>query len=479
MNARQARLDRRNARRVDIPRNAPNPAIIPENAPRVANDVELDDLAQNLNNRAVSFSLTPFQAITGVVNFGTSEGRKLYERATRALDDETYDGTANKLYAFLDNLGRRAQEFGWSDPDNGILMIPEDHRDLDSPLTNLLTNYGETTMAQIRAFEQSYIRGRNRAAQDSVMMHYCIMNSVTTNAKDTLNVCSNEYMVGNIPSGNLLLKVVIREFSIDTNATVSTVRLKLSNLDNEMLRLGCDIHKFNIMVKQQISLLSSRGQVTTDLLENLFKGYLSVKDNKFTEYIQSLQEDHEMGSKTVNANHLMMLAKIKYDIIREKGKWNAPTPEQQQILALQTKLATMEKKQSAKQSKNEDTNDANKQNRRRNRNRKGNITNNKPDWIFQPPKQEDVNKSRDWNNRTWWWCGELTGGKCERYRQHKGTNCQGRSYRANKRSSQDKNININDPQQDSSNARKSSDKKRLKLAKALAAIQQQNEEQSE
>ena len=62
--------------------------------------------------------------------------------------------------------------------------------------------------------------------------------------------------------------------------TVSTVRLKLSNLDIEMARLGHDIHKFNIMVKQQIGLLSSRGKTTTDLLENLFKGYLVVKEEQ-------------------------------------------------------------------------------------------------------------------------------------------------------------------------------------------------------
>ena len=70
----------------------------------------------------------------------------MYERATRALDGEMYDGTSEGLYAFLDTLGRRANEFGWSNPDVGILMIPADPTDPTSPLTSLLTNYGEISM---------------------------------------------------------------------------------------------------------------------------------------------------------------------------------------------------------------------------------------------------------------------------------------------------------------------------------------------
>ena len=46
----------------------------------------------------------------------------------------------------MDTLGRRANEFGWSNPDVGILMIPADPTDPTSPLTSLLTNYGEISM---------------------------------------------------------------------------------------------------------------------------------------------------------------------------------------------------------------------------------------------------------------------------------------------------------------------------------------------
>ena len=112
---------------------------------------------QNAVPQAPAFFLTPFQATVGVIDYRTSEGRKTYERATKQLDMEQYDGSPNGMFAFLDNLGRRASEHGWSDIDLGILMIPININDPTSPLVNLLTNYGEINLQQIRDFEASYI----------------------------------------------------------------------------------------------------------------------------------------------------------------------------------------------------------------------------------------------------------------------------------------------------------------------------------
>jgi hypothetical protein len=77
-----------------------------------------------------AFALTPASAITGVIDFITSEGRKLYNSATYKLDEDPYDCQPDGLYQFLATLHTRAQEYGWNEPIGGILQIPENANDI-------------------------------------------------------------------------------------------------------------------------------------------------------------------------------------------------------------------------------------------------------------------------------------------------------------------------------------------------------------
>jgi hypothetical protein len=51
------------------------------------------------------------------------------------------------------------------------------------------------------------------------------------------------------------------------------IRTKLTNLDVYMGQVGNDIDKFNKYVQNLLEALNARGETTTDLLTNLFKGY--------------------------------------------------------------------------------------------------------------------------------------------------------------------------------------------------------------
>ena len=75
--------------------------------------------------------------------------------------------------------------------------------------------------------------------------------------------------------------------------------------------------------------------------------------------------------------------------------------------------------------KNQPSNDNDKE--------KNKTFNKKPDWMFREPEQNDLMKAKTWNNREWWFCGKKTGGQCEQYRQHKGKDCQGKSYFVNQK----------------------------------------------
>ena len=79
--------------------------------------------------------------------------------------------------------------------------------------------------------------------------------------------------MGGHGAGALLLKFVIMVSHVDTSVTITSVRTKLSSLDKSMREHDSDIEKFNEYVIELENKLQARGQITQDLLVNLFKGY--------------------------------------------------------------------------------------------------------------------------------------------------------------------------------------------------------------
>ena len=423
-----------------------------------------------------TFALTPYQAINGIIDYTTNEGRKYYERATAKLNDEGFDCQADTLRAFIKDLERRAEAFGWTSTITGILNIHIDINDPNSPTKNLLEHYGELDWDQIFDYDVTYIHNNTRAAQDSRMLYECIMNSLTKEAKNMITIWEDDFFIGVLPSGNLLFKVVLRESHIDTNATVSTIIARLSSLDVYMVKINSDIKKFNTYVKQQVDSLAARGHHSTDLLANLFKGYIAASDRQFTAYIRTKQERYEEG-KIITSNQLMVMAKTKYQIIVDKSEWNAPSPEETQILALKAEMNQM--KHNQKKGNNQKKNDQPKDENKKRRFQK------KPKWMFEKPKRADLQKPKEWNGSTWHWCGSDTGGQCEAYRIHTGDECEGKSFNAKKKRG---NEGDSKPKADDKPAKTkpapsktSKNSKPLKLAKALAAtvVEQDHESDSE
>ena len=220
------------------------------------NPPELDE--ESATNLPI-FALTPAIAIVGIIDYSTNVGRKIYESATAKVAEELYDCKPDGLYQFLQSLSDQARAFGWDNDIGGILQIPEDASDTLSNTNNLLDNYGVITLREIRQWEKKYITQQIRPAQDNWMMYQCLMNSISKEGKDKITIWKNQYTVlGNL-SGNLLLKIIVRESYLDTNATTANIRKKLSSLDTYILMINSDITKFNIYMSLFINSLAARG----------------------------------------------------------------------------------------------------------------------------------------------------------------------------------------------------------------------------
>jgi hypothetical protein len=136
------------------------------------------------------------------------------------------------------------------------------------------------------------------------------MNSISKTGKDKVTIWAEQHAVQGLSSGNLLLKIIIRESQLDTNATTSSIRTKLASLDLYIVTIGCNITKFNGHVKLLTDQLSARGQTTNDLLVFLFKGHGAVPDMEFKNYIQRKKENHKEGD-SMTPEKLMLLADSK------------------------------------------------------------------------------------------------------------------------------------------------------------------------
>ena len=151
-----------------------------------------------------------------------------------------------------------------------------------------------------------------------------------------------QYKIKGRPSGNLLPKIIIREIHLDSNAMTTLIWNQLSLLNHFITTVGCDITKFNAHVQLLLEGLASRGETTHELLSNLFKGYAAASNNKFTKYTEHKKEEYE-DVTDIKPTALMSLADKKYKAPKTKGTSNAPSQEEEKILALEMEIEKLKR----------------------------------------------------------------------------------------------------------------------------------------
>ena len=374
-------------------------------------------------SNVVAFSLTPATSIGGIIDYSTSMGRKLYSTAISKLEEDPFDCVAEDLYSFLKALKDRAREFGWDESGVGILSIPDDPVN-PTEFKSLIDQHGEIELDMIRRFEETYIDQANRSAQDAAQLYRCLMASISKEGKKKILIWESQYTVNGLGSGNLLLKIIVQESHLYTNATSASIRTKLTDLDRYLPTIGHDITKFNTYVKLLIDGLRSRGETSHDLLVNLFKGYMACSDREFVAYIRRKQDAFEEGTP-IQVDNLMKNAADKYKTLLQKGKWNAPDINEAKIMALQAEIKKLKKEKGSSE----------KGGQRRTKHPKSQKKENtKPKWFSQRPPNDKLHKPREWKGVKWHYCHPDTGGKCEGvWRQHLPFECKGKEFRFNKR----------------------------------------------
>jgi hypothetical protein len=361
-----------------------------------------DEEEEEAIDPVVTFSLSPALADTSVINYNTTKGAKLYSAATQKLTTE-YDLSPNGLKLFLTQLGARAMFGGWTDILN-IPLIPGAEPEI---LINLISHYGMIKPHEVRRHAAMYYNTHTRVAQDTATLFVCIMNSLSPDAQNKISIREKDYTFTDgdtvYVSGTCLLKIVIDEACIDTNATTRRIREKLSDLPNYMVSVDSDIGEFNLYVKNLMINLGARGQTTHDLLPNLFKGYKAVADENFVAYIARKQDDYDDGIDTTD-EELMSSAELKWKTMVAEKTWKSPNEDSSKIIALEAQIRSLSNKFNSQESpKNYAKRPA--ENRGGPPRKKKDRNADKPLWMTTPPAAGmPHSKTVDGKKGEWEWC---------------------------------------------------------------------------
>jgi hypothetical protein len=306
-------------------------------------------------NAAPVFTLAPALTNTAAfVDLTSSNGIKYFNRATEPLTKYPFDfADPSDLQVFLDLVLKKSQIWGW----NPIFDIPVTN--VITAVTtyhNLLEEYGLIPLASVCAQAQTYYATPTKRAQDSFMLCQSLLSSLTLGFLKLITADANEYHMpsivardGPVPSGPLLLKLIIAQAHVDSRATVSHIHHSLGKLDKKMIKLDSDIEVFNFYVKAQVKHVSARGEASSDLLVNLFKGYKVANEVEFEDFIKRKQNAYKEGEENTSPNSLMADSLVKYKARKLVNKWSAPTKEQGQILALTAQIEKLTSSRKQKQ----------------------------------------------------------------------------------------------------------------------------------
>ena len=176
------------------------------------------------------------------------------------------------------------------------------------------------------------------------MLYDLLVNSLSIQGLQRVQVWKDQYSINGLDSGGCLFKIIVRESYLDSNATVTTLKTNLANLDNYIRDNGSDLVAFNAYVQSQLDGLSARGERTSDLLVYLFKAYKVIPDLPFKMYITNIKDHHDDGTRTYEAHELMQRAVTFYKKAIQEKEWEQPSEDRKEVLALKAEMKAMKKK---------------------------------------------------------------------------------------------------------------------------------------
>jgi hypothetical protein len=354
----------------------------------------------------IPFALSPAAVVQDLIDYRTKTGTALYQAGIKQLiPDKAFELTPTDVRALIAALKVKVQEQKWDD----IFEIPIQIDHPDDGTLDLLTEYGIITMEQIEAHARTYIAESSRDAQNNYMAYLCLEHSLSTTACATIHQHEIHFKLNIEGTSHIsaasFFKTILKEAYTDSNATTKNIRDKIAALPTYIGTISYDVKAFNEYVHDCVNELAVRGQVTNDLLNNLLKAYKTVPDAQFKIFITNREDKYDAG-EDITENALMDLAQNKYTTLKDRNEWNAPTPDQEKLIALATKVESVSKALKTKgrhKSQQSDANQPEASSPGKNNGKKNKQYREPPAWKLKPPAKGESHTKKN-NNKTFNWC---------------------------------------------------------------------------
>eukprot|EP00594_Rhizosolenia_setigera_P009834 CAMPEP_0178954560 /NCGR_PEP_ID=MMETSP0789-20121207/9063_1 /TAXON_ID=3005 /ORGANISM="Rhizosolenia setigera, Strain CCMP 1694" /LENGTH=424 /DNA_ID=CAMNT_0020635985 /DNA_START=586 /DNA_END=1860 /DNA_ORIENTATION=+ len=296
------------------------------------------------NNSTATFAFGPSQE-TDILDYKTKEGKKEFEKATTGLDKK-FDGKADKMIAFKEELRDRTNDHGWDgDKAVNIIMIPKDGQTPGNDDLNVLDKYGQLSIQTLTLWANRFIVAKqDRRSQNNHNMVKCLKKSISSEVRAYIALKKNQYTVKDVEIAPMLYKCIMGRAEVDTKSTCAVIRRELSNLDSKMQELECNVSKFVEDVRQHVISLENRGESMNDedLLLNIFTGLREVKDKTFREKFMRLEDEVMMSETFLTPEELLTKAETNYKVRIQTQQWEALSPEEEEIIAMQATITKLQ-----------------------------------------------------------------------------------------------------------------------------------------
>ena len=255
--------------------------------------------------------------INTTIDYSNRIGAELYWSGSSSLLIK-FNGEEENLLVFTDALMDCTREMGWGNSQASILSIAALRNSIPVHM-NLIEEFRRYRLQGLRDQVLTYYNLPTRQAQNGHMMYYCIINTIIEESNRKVIEELKNYVFNGINSGPLLLKFLTSVITIDTRATITNIRMDLTNLDTYISTFKFDINKFNSYLKEKRKQLRKRGEILLDISVNLFKAYKVVPDQIFHNWLIRKKENYEEGIE-FTPDSLVLDALNQYQSFKNKRK---------------------------------------------------------------------------------------------------------------------------------------------------------------
>lgn len=386
----------------------------------------------------------------GLINYGTSDGKKTHKRATASLKDE-FDGTSDGSTIFRMQLDRKSVDEGWANGTAGdCVHIPLNGFDPSSGNINVINERTRVSEQAIRVWAMRNLITQStdpnaitRKAQNNKNMADTIMNTLDKDCMATISLKGDRYIIGGVIVAALLFRVVMEGAELDTMVTSANIRAGLHKFGDKLKELKYNVTKAADFVRESQKNLHARGETTNDedLVLIIFGALQDVPDADFSEHFKRAYMASLTNQKKYNVEKLLAEAELMYKVRVDTGLWGKLSKAEEELVAMQAdfkdlNLRFKEEKKKNKKMRQSGTTSNNSSGSSR-RNRSGPRLRSGEEWRLV---NEDNKTKCERDGRTWYWCLNHNDGR-GMWTIHKPADCRSRN-----RSSSNQNSSNSDEQ---------------------------------